>query len=64
MTSKLSPEVRVSVDVGCGARRMAQTAAHLVEHVIPKVPVRPWVLSFSIPLRFLFASHPHLLLPV
>jgi len=45
----------------CGARRMAQTAAHLVEHVIPQVPVRQWVLSFPIPLRFLFASHPDLL---
>ena len=43
---------------------MAQTAAHLVEHVIPKVPVRQWVFSFPIPLRFLFASHPDLLSPV
>ena len=33
----------------CGARRMAQTAAHLVEHVIPHVPVRQWVLSLPIP---------------
>lgn len=24
----------------CGGRRMAQTAAHLVDHVIPNVPVR------------------------
>ncbi|MDP2242269.1 MAG: transposase zinc-binding domain-containing protein [Burkholderiales bacterium] len=38
----------------CGARRMAETAAWLVEHVIPKVPVRQWVLSFPIPLRSLF----------
>jgi hypothetical protein len=29
----------------CGARRMAETAAHLVDHVIPPVPVRQWVLS-------------------
>ena len=28
----------------CGALRMAQTAAHLVDHVIPLVPVRQWVL--------------------
>jgi len=35
----------------CGARRMAETAAWLVDHVIPKVPVRQWVLSFPIPLR-------------
>ena len=35
----------------CGARRMAQTAAHLVDHVIPHVPTRQWVLSLPIPLR-------------
>jgi len=29
----------------CGGRRMADTAAHLVDHVIPDVPVRQWVLS-------------------
>src|SRR5262245_54522044 len=29
----------------CGGRRMAQTAAHLVDRVIPDVPVRQWVLS-------------------
>ena len=43
---------------------MAQTAAHLVDHVIPRVPVRQWVLSFPIPLRYLLAAHPHLLSPV
>jgi hypothetical protein len=32
--------------------------------VIPKVPVRQWVLSFPIPLRSLFAVHPELLAPV
>jgi len=41
----------------CGARRMAETAAHLVDHVIPHVPVRQWVVSFPIPLRHLFAAH-------
>ncbi|MBA2593546.1 MAG: transposase [Gammaproteobacteria bacterium] len=45
----------------CGARRMAETAAHLVDHVVPRVPVRQWVLAFPIPLRWLFAAHPHLL---
>ncbi len=48
----------------CGARRMAQTAAWLVERVIPRVPLRQWVLSFPIPLRSLFAAHPELLTPV
>ncbi len=48
----------------CGARRMAESAAHLVDQVIPQVPVRQWVLSFPIPLRILFAAHPELLAPV
>ena len=48
----------------CGARRMAESAAHLVDQVIPRVPVRQWVLSFPIPLRILFAAHPQLLAPV
>ena len=47
-----------------GARRMAQTAAHLVEHVIPPVPVRQWVLWLPIPLRLLVAAQPKLLMPV
>ena len=42
----------------CGARRMAETAAHLVEHVLPEQPIRQWVLSFPYPLRFLFATRP------
>ena len=48
----------------CGSRRIAETAAHLVDHVIPQVPVRQWVLSFPIPLRFLLAAHPQLLSPL
>lgn len=48
----------------CGARRMAQTAAHLVDHVIPHVPVRQWVLSLPIPLRLLLAAQPELVTPV
>ena len=48
----------------CGARRMAQTAAHLVDHVIPHVPVRQWVLSLPIPLRLLLAAQPKPMTPV
>ncbi len=44
----------------CGARRMAQSAAVLVDEVIPRVPVRQWVLSFPIGLRVLFAVRPEL----
>jgi len=42
----------------CGARRMAESAALLVDDVIPELPVRQWVLSFPFQLRFLFASDP------
>jgi len=48
----------------CGARRMSQTAAHLVDHVIPHVPVRQWALSLPIPLRLLLAAQPELVTPV
>ena len=48
----------------CGARRMTQTAAHLVDHVIPHVPVCQWVLSLPIPLRLLLAAQPKLVTPV
>lgn len=40
----------------CAGRRMAQTAGHLVEQVIPWVPVRQWVVSVPIPLRYWMAS--------
>ena len=45
----------------CGARRMIETSAHLVDHVIPPAPVRQWVLSFPWPLRLLFARQPETL---
>jgi len=52
----------------CGARRMAQTAAHLVDHVIPRVPVRQWVracqVRLPIPLRLLLAAQPKLVTPM
>ena len=43
---------------------MSQTAAHLVDHVIPHVPVRQRVLSLPIPLRVLLAAQPQLVTPV
>jgi len=40
----------------CGARRMVDTAAYLVDHVIPAVaPVRQWVLSLPYRVRFVSA---------
>ncbi len=42
----------------CGARRMAETAALLVDDVLPEQPLRQWVLSVPYALRFVFASQP------
>jgi hypothetical protein len=39
----------------CGGRRMADTAAHLVDHVFPEVPIRQWVLSVPFALRYRLA---------
>lgn len=39
----------------CGGRRMTERAAHLVDHVIPEVPVRQWVLTLPHRLRYLLA---------
>src|SRR6266849_7642011 len=36
----------------CAGRHMAQTAAHLVERVIPWVPTLQWVVSVPVPLRY------------
>jgi ribosomal protein S27E len=45
----------------CGARRMAKSAALLVDEVSPKAPIRQWVLSLLFQLRFLLASYPELM---
>ena len=41
----------------CGARRMADSAALLVDDILPHKPMRQWVLSVPFPLRFLFAPN-------
>jgi hypothetical protein len=45
----------------CGGRRMADTAAWLVDRVFPDVPVRQFVLSLPFELRFPVARDPDLL---
>jgi hypothetical protein len=45
-----------AVRSSCAGRRMAQTAAHLVEQVIPWVPTRQWVVSVPILLGYWMAS--------
>jgi hypothetical protein len=42
----------------CNGRHMTQTAAHLVDHVIPPVPVRQWVISVPKRLRDMLADRP------
>ena len=42
----------------CGGRRMAETAALLVCEVLPRVPIRQWVLSLPYALRYLLATRP------
>jgi ribosomal protein S27E len=42
----------------CGARRMAESAALLVDDILPPVPIRQWVISFPFQLRYLFARYP------
>jgi len=36
----------------CGGHRMAESAAHLVDRVLPEVPIRQWVLTLPYPLRY------------
>ncbi|MBP6219331.1 MAG: transposase zinc-binding domain-containing protein, partial [Oligoflexales bacterium] len=40
----------------CGGKRMAETAAHLIDNILPRVKVRQYVLSVPIPLRYWMAS--------
>ena len=40
----------------CGCKKMSETAYHLVENIIPKVPIRQYVLSIPYPLRYWLAS--------
>ncbi len=42
----------------CGARRMTESAALLVDEVLPHAPIRQWVLSVPFALRYLFARDP------
>jgi Putative transposase/Transposase zinc-binding domain len=45
----------------CGGRRMSDTAAHLVDRVLPDVPFRQWVLSVPHALRYRLAYDARLL---
>ena len=45
----------------CTARRRAETAAHLVDHVSPPLPVRQWVLAVPKRLRWYLEREPRAL---
>ena len=45
----------------CMARRMADVAAHLVDHVLPVAPYRQWTLSLPHDIRMLVIRNPDLL---
>ena len=42
----------------CTTRRMVETAAHLADHVIPRLPVRQWVLSVPKRIRYAVQHDP------
>ena len=48
----------------CGAMCMVETAALLVDEVLPHKPIRQRVLSSPYPLRFLLASNPQVVTKV
>jgi hypothetical protein len=48
----------------CGARRMADAAALRAAEALPERPLRQWVLSLPIALRFLLATDPDALMLV
>jgi hypothetical protein len=45
----------------CGARRMSEQAAFLTDWVLPDAPIRQWVVSFPIQLRYWMARDSELL---
>ena len=45
----------------CGAKRMTETAHHLVDNILPNAKVRQYVLSVPVPLRYWMASNNKLL---
>jgi hypothetical protein len=44
--------IPVRLRLSCNTRRMAETAAHLVDHVLPRLPVRQWLFSLPKRLRY------------
>ena len=51
---------RRGVCPSCTTRRAVDAAAHLVDAVLPAAPMRQWVLSLPIPVRWVLARRPAL----
>ncbi|MBC7420406.1 MAG: transposase zinc-binding domain-containing protein [Bdellovibrio sp.] len=47
--------------ISCGARRMSETAAHLVESVLAMQPIRHWVFNFPFQIRMCLAVRPKIM---
>ena len=52
---------RRGVCPSCSARHMEDGAAHLVDHVLPRVPFRQWVVGWPFELGGMLAVRPELL---
>lgn len=52
------PSCPTGIPFGHNTRRMVETAAHLADHVMPRLPVRQWVLSVPKRLRCYLQSDP------
>ncbi len=52
------PSCPTGISSGHTTRRMVETAAHLADHVIPRLAVRQWVLSVPKRLRYHLESDP------
>jgi len=48
---------RGGICASCAARHQARAAAHLVDHVLPRVPIRHWTISFPKRVRFFLERH-------
>jgi len=48
----------------CNTKRMVETAAHLVDNVFPKVPVRQWVLSLPKRFRYFLRHNEKFIRPI
>mgnify|MGYP001819257956 CR=1 FL=1 len=58
---RVSGKIAFIQPILCGVRHLAESAALLVDEVLPHEPMRQWVLSVPFPLRFLFASQPKIM---